>query len=219
MKTIELFSGTKSFSNVMSSRNHLTFTVDIDKNLNPDLCVDILAGQIKFPYRPDIMWASPPCTAFSVASIGKHWGGGYREYVPKTKQAADAKEIVQETIDIIDELKPTWWFIENPRGVLRKMDFMQQLHRVTVSYCQYGDSRMKPTDIWTNAYWWTPRIMCKNGDKCHESAPRGAKTGTQGLAGAKERGRIPPLLFEEILNQSIESETDVKAPPTESYGL
>ena len=33
--------------------------------------------------------------------------------------------------------------------------------------------------------------LCKNGDKCHEAAPRGAKTGTQGLKNSKERARIP----------------------------
>lgn len=40
--------------------------------------------------------------------------------------------------------------------------------------------------------------MCKNGDKCHESAPRGSKTGTQGLKNAKLRGIIPEKLFYEI---------------------
>ena len=63
---------------------------------------------------------------------------------------------------------------------------------------------MKPTDIWTNDFDWIPRPMCKNGDKCHESAPRGSKTGTQGLKNAKDRGIIPPALFEEILT-SIQS--------------
>ena len=57
---------------------------------------------------------------------------------------------------------------------------------------------MKPTDIWTNCRLWIPRPMCKNGDSCHVSAPRGAKTGTQGLKGAIERGVIPPELFNEI---------------------
>ncbi len=81
------------------------------------------------------------------------------------------------------------------------MPMMEKMRRVTVSYCQYGDDRMKPTDIWTNADWWTPRPICKNGDKCHEAAPRGSRTGTQGLKGHMARGVIPPALFEEILQQ------------------
>ena len=78
---------------------------------------------------------------------------------------------------------------------------MQGLHRVTVTYCQYGDTRMKPTDIWTNMTSWKPKSMCKNGDKCHVSAPRGSRTGTQGIKGYKDRSRIPEDLFKEIFNQ------------------
>lgn len=40
--------------------------------------------------------------------------------------------------------------------------------------------------------------MCKPGASCHEAAPRGSRTGTQGIKGAKDRGRIPEALFEEI---------------------
>ena len=71
--------------------------------------------------------------------------------------------------------------------------------RHTVTYCKYGDTRMKPTDIWTNSDKWVPRKACKNGDSCHESAPRGSKTGTQGLKGAYERSKIPKELCNEIL--------------------
>ena len=71
------------------------------------------------------------------------------------------------------------------------MDFMNGLPRYTITYCQYGDTRMKPTDIWTNHP--NPRFKppCHNGDPCHVSAPRGAITGTQGLKGSMERSRIP----------------------------
>lgn len=207
MNTIELFSGTKSFSRVMQKHGHSIFTIDNDINLEPELCLDMLTLRDDLPGmytydKIDLLWASPPCTAFSVASIGTHWGGGHRAYQPKTEKAIQGVELVQKTLDIIQESKPTcWWFIENPRGVLRKLPLMQGMIRHTVTYCQYGDSRMKPTDIWTNATWWTPRPVCKNGDTCHEAAPRGSKTGTQGLKGAKDRGVIPPAIFEEILAQ------------------
>lgn len=80
------------------------------------------------------------------------------------------------------------------------MDFMNGLPRYTVTYCKYGDTRMKPTDIWTNHR--NPQFlpMCHNGDPCHVSAPRGAKTGTQGLKGSKERSVIPPKLCEHIVD-------------------
>lgn len=202
-KTIELFCGTKSFSKVMQAHGHSTFTIDSDESLKPDCVKDINLIIGLEGYSPKILWASPPCTAFSVASIGKHWGGGYRAYEPISESAELGISLVKSTIRIINQIQPTWWFVENPRGVLRKMPFMQEFRRVTVTYCQYGDIRMKPTDIWTNATWWNPKPMCKNGDKCHVSAPRGSRTGTQGLKGAKERGVVPPALFEEILNQML----------------
>jgi hypothetical protein len=135
-------------------------------------------------------------------------GGGKRGYVPKSEGARLSIALVEKTLDIIKHSGPTWWFIENPRGLLRKMPFMDGLTRHTVSYCQYGDTRMKPTDIWTNADWWTPRPMCSNGSPCHDAAPRGAKTGTQGIKGAKDRGRIPPTLFEEIFAQMPQPSND-----------
>ena len=73
--------------------------------------------------------------------------------------------------------------------------------RHTVTYCMYGDVRMKPTDIWTNNIYWTPKPMCKNGDECHVRAPRGSKTGTQGLKGAEIRSIVPHKLCLEVLSQ------------------
>ena len=80
MKIIELFSGTESFSKVARERGHQTFTIDIDKQFKPNLCIDILNFDIsmipkEFHY-PDIIWASPPCTTFSVASIRHYWENG-----------------------------------------------------------------------------------------------------------------------------------------------
>jgi site-specific DNA-cytosine methylase len=206
-KTLELFSGTGSFSKVAKKLGHKTFMIDNDASLNPDLVADIIdLREDQLPYKPDIMWASPPCETFSVASISHHWTGGKKAYIPKTDKAVLGIEKVESTLDLIDQLKPKYWFIENPRGVLRNLPVMQGLHRVTVTYCQYGDTRMKPTDIWTNLLKWKPRPMCKNGDKCHIKAPRGSKTGTQGLKNAKLRGVIPPKLFEEIFEAVIKEE-------------
>lgn len=200
MKTLELFSGTKSFSKVMGAHGHSTWTVDNDSSLDPDLVLDILqlVSFAEFEGKVDILWASPPCQGFSVAVIGRNWN---HDNTPKTDSARLAMALAQKTLEIIKEVKPRWWFIENPRGKLRKMPFMEGIIRHTVSYCQYGDTRMKPTDIWTNATWWKPRPICRNGEPCHEAAPRGARTGTQGIDGAKDRGRIPHKLFEEILEQ------------------
>lgn len=209
MKTIELFAGTHSFSKTAQSRGHSTFTTDYEVIDGQDLIADVRTLSSKdFPYTPDILWASPPCEGFSVAAIGRNWN---HDNTPKTDSSRSGVELALETIRLIDEIKPQWYFIENPRGKLRKMPFMDELLertggvRHTVWYCTYGDTRAKPTDIWTNAYWWKPRDVCWNGNRgCHhEAAPRGSRTGTQGIKGYKDRSRIPVALFNEILNQYI----------------
>ena len=62
---------------------------------------------------------------------------------------------------------------------------------------------MKPTDIWTNDSRWLPRPMCKNGDTCHVSAPRGSSTGTQGLKDNYLRSIVPEDLCKEIIELNM----------------
>jgi len=204
MKILELFAGSRSIGKEAEKLNFNVFSSDINNFDKIDYVVNILEfDYTKVPFNPDVIWASPPCTGFSVAALGHHWTGGKNAYIPKTDTAKLGIELAKKTIEIINYYNPKYFFIENPRGLLRKMDFMNNFIRHTVTYCQYGDNRMKPTDIWTNSNLWTPRKPCKNGDSCHISAPRGSRTGTQGLKGAYERSKIPELLCKEILKSCI----------------
>jgi len=202
MILLELFCGTKSIGKVFQKHGAEVFSVDFDPQHNPDLCINILEFTIDMlpeKFRtPDVIWASPPCTTFSIASVGHHYN---KDRTPKTKEAEIGIKIVLKTLEIIKELSPKYWFIENPRGMLRKQEFMKPLYKKTITYCQYGDTRMKPTDIWTNQIFWQSRPMCKNGNLCHESAPRGSRTGTQGLSGKVDRSIIPEQLCEEIYQE------------------
>jgi hypothetical protein len=204
MKVLELFAGSRSIGKVADRLAFDVYSSDIEQFGGIDYVTDIMDfDPTKIPFKPDIIWASCPCTAFSVAAIGKNWTKVGDDYIPKNPRAEFGLKLVQKTLEIIEHFNPTYFFIENPRGMLRKMPIMADFPRQGVTYCQYGDTRMKPTDIWTNSTKWIPRPMCKNGDPCHVSAPRGSKTGTQGLKGSYERSKIPEDLCYEILKSCI----------------
>lgn len=215
MKLLDIFSGTKSISKVFEKHGHETFTIDIVPEFNADIqddILDITSEMILERFgRPDVIWASPPCTKFSVAAIGRNWiDNKDGTYTAKNEGAEEAKKIVLHTIKLIKELNPTYFFIENPRGMLRKMPFMQEFERFTVTYCQYGDTRMKPTDIWTNFSDIDFKPPCKNGDPCHEAAPRGSRTGTQGLKNAMLRAVVPEGLCEHVYQKCNEKISNIK---------
>ncbi len=210
LKILELFSGTESFSKVAKERGHEVFTIDNDPQFNPDLCKDILEVNIEdIPFKPDVIWASPPCTTFSVASIRHYWVDGK----PKNDKTLLGIKIVKKTIELIKQLKPKFFIIENPRGMLRKQEFILSLDRSTVTYCQYGAKVQKPTDLWNNLNH-TFKPMCKPGSPCHEPASRGARNGVQGInnsfsnlgsAGKVLRAVVPRELCLEVIKHCEEN--------------
>lgn len=207
MKILELFAGTRSVSKAFEARGHETFCVDWNKDFDGiDLYADIgelTAQEIidKFGV-PDVIWASPDCTTFSVAAISKHRRKNKEtnSLDPISDYAKRCDEIDQHVIELIKELNPKCYFIENPRGGMRKMSWMQDLPRYTVTYCQYGERRMKPTDIWTNHPDPKFKPPCKNGDPCHDAAPRGSQTGTQSSNCAIVKSMIPKQLCEHVVD-------------------
>lgn len=201
MLVFDFFAGTKSSTQAFEDAGHTVISFDNDPQFEVTVQADVFdltAEDLVARFgQPDFVWASPPCTAFSVASMGYHWAPG-RE--PKTEAAEVSIRLVTHTRQLLEDLNPRHGFIiENPRGMLRKLPMLEGLTRHTVTYCRYGDDRMKPTDLWTTLKNWVPRSMCKNGQPCHEAAPRGAKTGTQGRAGAVHRSMVPYDLGLEIL--------------------
>ena len=223
MKVLELFSGTASFSKVATRRGHECRTLDFEEQFHPTYRMDIMEfdPELIEGWEPDIIWASPPCQCFSVMVIGKNWiKNPDGTYTPKRPQTIEAMEIAQRGLDIIRVLRPKFFFIENPRAMLRKMPFMADLTRKTVTYCQYGLPYQKATDIWTNCDAWKPKPACSPRSPCHQRAPRGAHAGLQAVGrytglrrtslhprdmgneshvAASLRAVVPPMLCEEIL--------------------
>ena len=143
------------------------------------------------PWMPDVVLASPPCTSFTVMQIGRNWT---RDHHPKNDKARLGLQLLDRTLWVIKEANPKWFIIENPRAKMRKMPQMAEFERCTVTYCQYGERRMKPTDLWGG---FPPTLLfkepCSAGAKCHDAAPRGSRNGTQGMDSA-ESAKIPYAL-------------------------
>jgi site-specific DNA-cytosine methylase len=204
IKVLELFAGSRSIGKVADELEYEVFSVDINNFEGIDLVKDIeFLTKEDIPFNPDVIWASPPCTTYSIAAISHHRDMGK----PKTDFASKSDRLVLNTLILIKEYDCKY-FIENPRGYLRKMHFMLGVPKTTVWYCTYGDVRAKPTDIWSNHIYslfnengWKPRPMCFNGNtNCqHQPAPRGSRTGTQGMKNNYERSKVPYELCKEIL--------------------
>ena len=206
MKVLELFSGTECMSNAFRARGHECYTVDWEEKFPSTLHIDIMqltADRILADFgRPDIIWSGNDCTTFSVAAIGHHRMKNpiTGSLDPKTEKAAFADKVNRHTLELIRELAPRFFFIENPMGGLRKMDYMQGIPRHLITYCQYGFTYRKATDIFTNHPNPELKPPCKNGDKCHQSAPRGTRSGLQGIKDKALRSAYPPELCEHIVD-------------------
>ena len=205
MRVLELFAGTRSIGKAFERHGHKVYSIEWNKDFeNIDWYEDIgkvTAQDIIDRFgRPDVIWASPDCTSYSLAAISHHRVKNKEtgNLDPITDYAKFCDNVNAHVIDLIHELNPKYFFIENPRGGLCNMTFMQGIPKYLVTYCQYGDTRMKPTHIFTN--YPNPQFKhCKNGDPCHEKAPRGSRTGTQGIKGSVDRSRIPDKLCEYIV--------------------
>lgn len=210
MYILELFAGSRSFGKIAEKLGHKVFSVDWTNYDNIDLIIDIEFLTINdIPFTPNIIWASPDCTTYSLAAISHHRNGTkpLTDYAKKSDRVNEnLHKLINDFLLINPNLK---YYIENPRGMMCKMPFVKNIPVVTVWYCKYGDDRAKPTNIFSNNIrslfnpdGWQPREQCYNGNKyCnHESAPRGSQTGTQGIKGSYERSKIPDELCIEILN-------------------
>ena len=75
-----------------------------------------------------------------------------------------AIEYVAKTIDLIRIIQPKYFFIENPRDILRHLPVINKLSkydliRSTVSYYDYGSQFWKPTDLFHNNKQFKPKKM------------------------------------------------------------
>jgi hypothetical protein len=144
MIIVEFFCGNKSLSKVAQKEGYECFTIDIDKKFNPDLCIDILNFKTEMlpkEFREiDLLWFSPLCTKYSHANRKGKWDLTY------------SNSLVLKSLELIKELKPKHWIIENPQtGTLKNQSFMKGIPFTDCSFCKYGMSYRKQTRLWNNA--------------------------------------------------------------------
>ena len=185
---LDLFAGLGGFSQAFeeSPRWDVT-TVEIDPSFDPDVTADVFdLRPSDFDAEYDVVLASPPCTEFSPAQNlnGEHDPDG------------DAIGLVYHTLGIIHGIDPEYWVMENPRGRLRSVIGRP---RQTVTYCQYGEERMKPTDLWGAHPPGFIGRSCDYGDRCHINTREGSNAARDaGYDTAAKRSKVPYELSEAI---------------------
>ena len=135
MKVLELFAGERCIGKAFEKKGHEVYSIEWDKSHeNIDWYMDI--GQItvqdiidRFGV-PDVIWASPDCSSYSVAAISKHRrrdsDGNLTPISEYAKFCDEVNKNVMKLIDDLLEINPNLiYFIENPRGGMRKMNFIK----------------------------------------------------------------------------------------------
>jgi site-specific DNA-cytosine methylase len=161
MNLLEIFKGTGSVGKVAKKNGFKNIiSIDFDPIYTPTIETDILDWDYKKFYKetnfkPDFLWASPPCNTYSPLAYPLK-ERNTKTATPYSERAKIGTKILYKTLEIIDyflKINPKMGFcIENPRGMMRNDKYMKRLHRETTYYCFYGDIKRKPTDFWSNFY-------------------------------------------------------------------
>jgi site-specific DNA-cytosine methylase len=235
MKVLELFSGTGSVGKICKEKGWEVVSLDLKG-------ADINTNILDWDYKQfaeghfDIIWASPPCDTFSQLRqswIGRKLKCHNGEVCSLELLQKDINNIglpiLRRTEEIIDYLKPNYYFIENPQTGRMKEYITRPFY--DVDYCKYIDwGYQKRTRIWTNLVGFEPKL-CRNdcgnlieGCNIHKTNLGGNKTVKDGdkiikvfsktlrekykdfksiqshCHNKNERYRIPPLLINDLFD-------------------
>ena len=115
---LDLFSGLGGASEAMiTSSDWAVLRYDNNPDLmhipGTSLC-DLQHYQINIRHRIDVIWASPPCLDFSHA-FNAPGPTAQREGIDFEPDMS----LLERAIEIIQDLEPTYWVIENVRGAIK----------------------------------------------------------------------------------------------------
>ena len=213
-RCLDLFSGSGSVAKAFRAAGWEVTTLDADVACEADIRCDIL--QWACPYPPgyfDHVHASPPCTEFS------------RALTTRPRNLVAGLRIAERALDLIEQLKPNTWTMENPgSALLPQQERFAALPCRHVTYCRYGFLYKKLSWYANNLgdHWQPPSPCCKMspcgkqvGGKHPLSAQRGTKRDKDGvtmLGGTCSQMQlfsIPAALCDEI----AEAATRALKPP------
>lgn len=207
MRVLDLFAGLGGWSAAFRDRGHDVVTLDLDPRFGCTITGDVLQvrdlSDLEGDRGPfDVVLASPPCEAFSTLMIGRNWRihNATGHVSPKNARTSLGLRIALHTFALVAHYAPRWYAIENPRGMLRRVS--PRPPTTTTWYCRWGETRAKPTDLWTNVRAVPEWPTCTYGGTDHESSPRGQTARRYGLVqggvvaqkSAAERSLIPYAL-------------------------
>ena len=115
-RLLELFSGTGSVGKWAGAHGYDVTSLDVLPKCGATFTCDIMDWDYRAfaPGHFDVIWASPPCTMYSIART-----------MGPPRDIPAANRIVQRTLEIIEYLRPTYFFIENlDPGYLKAQPFM-----------------------------------------------------------------------------------------------
>src|SRR5438445_1399401 len=140
---LDLCSGLGGASQAFVDAGDEVVRVDIERGLKPTIVADAAHLPIRTGLRPELVIFCPPCQCFSVTQLYRHWDNRR----PKTEECKKAINLVREGMDELRRLKPQYWIMENPMGMLRTVVGKPTS---TIRMTDYGGETKKPTDLWGN---------------------------------------------------------------------
>ena len=155
-------------------------SLDLDPGAEPTICADVCSWEPMFaPGYFDMIWASPPCTEYSRALTRR----------PRKLEEGDRTAI--RTLELIRDLRPRFWCIENPQTGLLKPALHGKLAVVRCDLLQVRLSLQEGHAAVAQLVLGTPAQPCCARSRCALSRANGGRHPSAAQRGTfRRRGEV-----------------------------